>query len=68
MSKSDASDFSRINLNDNNDLISQKIKKAKTVPYPLPDSMDELQERPEALNLVNIYAVFSDNLKQYCKI
>ena len=60
MSKSDASDFSRINLNDNSDLINQKIKKAKTDPYPLPDSLDELQGRPEALNLINIYAALSD--------
>ncbi len=60
MSKSDPSDFSRINLNDNNDLINQKIKKAKTDPYPLPDSLVELQERPEALNLINIYAALSD--------
>ncbi len=60
MSKSDASDFSRINLNDNNDLINQKIKKAKTDPYPLPESLDELQGRPEALNLLNIYAALSN--------
>ena len=62
MSKSDPSDFSRINLTDNKDLIAQKIKKAKTDPYPLPISLDELKERPEALNLINIYAALSDNL------
>ena len=61
MSKSDPSDFSRINLTDNKDLIAQKIKKAKTDPYPLPISLDELKERPEALNLINIYAALSDN-------
>ena len=61
MSKSDPSDFSRINLTDNKDLIAQKIKKAKTDPYPLPISLDELEKRPEALNLINIYAALSDN-------
>ncbi len=61
MSKSDPSDFSRINLTDNKDLIAQKIKKAKTDPFPLPNSLDELKERPEALNLINIYAALSDN-------
>ena len=60
MSKSDASDFSRINLNDSADLIHQKVKKAKTDPYPLPDTLDELKGRPEAINLVNIYAALSD--------
>ena len=56
MSKSDPSDMSRINLIDSDDLIAQKIRKAKTDPEPLPDSLDELGARPEARNLVGIYA------------
>ena len=51
MSKSDPSDFSRINLNDSKDQISNKIKKAKTDTLPLPDSEKELENRPEAKNL-----------------
>lgn len=60
MSKSDPSDFSRINLTDDKDLINQKIRKAKTDPNPLPGSLEELEDRPEALNLINIYAALSD--------
>jgi len=45
MSKSDLSDFTRINLNDEDDVISQKIKKAKTDPEPLPDTLDALEHR-----------------------
>ena len=60
MSKSDASDMSRINLTDDADAIAQKIRKAKTDPEPLPDSVDGLSTRPEAANLVNIYAALSD--------
>ena len=56
MSKTDASDMSRINLTDSDDLIIQKIRKAKTDPEPLPDSEKALDERPEAANLVGIYA------------
>ena len=56
MSKSDPSDLSRINLTDDADTMARKIKKAKTDPEPLPASMDELSERPEARNLVGIYA------------
>ena len=56
MSKSETSDFSRINLNDEDDLILQKIKKAKTDSEPLPDNIKALEERPEARNLVGIYA------------
>src|SRR5215471_3745576 len=52
MSKSDPSDQSRINLLDDADAIAQKIRKAKTDPEPLPDSLDGLAERPEADNLV----------------
>src|SRR3954466_11535556 len=60
MSKSDASDMSRINLDDDSDTIAQKIRKAKTDPEPLPDSVEALRERPEALNLVTIYAALTD--------
>lgn len=60
MSKSDLSDFTRINLNDEDDVISQKIKKAKTDPEPLPDTLGALEHRPEARNLVGIYAALTD--------
>ena len=60
MSKSDPSDASRINLVDSDDLMVQKIKKAKTDPEPLPDSFAGLAERPEAKNLVTIYAALAD--------
>ncbi len=56
MSKTDPSDMSRINLVDSDDLISQKIRKAKTDPEPLPDNAASLEGRPEAGNLVGIYA------------
>ncbi|QMW24577.1 tryptophan--tRNA ligase [Sandaracinobacteroides saxicola] len=59
MSKSDPSDMSRINLNDDADSIAAKIRKAKTDPAPLPDTLAELAERPEARNLVDIYASLS---------
>ncbi len=59
MSKSDPSDQSRINMTDDADTITQKIRKAKTDPEPLPDSIEGLKERPEARNLVNIYAALS---------
>ncbi|AXC48655.1 tryptophan--tRNA ligase [Paracoccus suum] len=60
MSKSDPSDASRINLTDDADAISQKIRKARTDAEPLPGSMDGLKDRPEARNLVNIYAALAD--------
>jgi tryptophanyl-tRNA synthetase len=60
MSKSDPSDQSRINLTDDADTISKKIRKAKTDSEPLPDTLDGLKDRPEARNLVNIYAALSD--------
>ena len=60
MSKSDPSDASRINLVDSDDLMVQKIKKAKTDPEPLPDSFDGLAGRPEAKDLVTIYAALAD--------
>jgi tryptophanyl-tRNA synthetase len=59
MSKSDPSDMSRINLADDNDTIAQKIRKAKTDAEPLPATMEELEVRPEARNLVSIYAALS---------
>jgi tryptophanyl-tRNA synthetase len=59
MSKSDPSDMSRINLTDGDDEISQKVRKAKTDPEPLPDNAEALQGRPEAQNLVGIYGAIS---------
>jgi tryptophanyl-tRNA synthetase len=59
MSKSDPSDMSRINLTDDADTIAQKIRKAKTDAEPLPDSLRGLEGRPEARNLVNIYAALA---------
>tara|TARA_Y100001970_G_scaffold281342_1_gene391901 strand:- start:79 stop:1080 length:1002 start_codon:yes stop_codon:yes gene_type:complete len=56
MSKSDASDLSRINLTDDKDLIINKIKKSKTDSLPMPSSIEELDKRPEAKNLIGIYA------------
>ena len=56
MSKSDDSDHSRINLKDDKDLISQKIKKAKTDTAPIPSKTNELKNRHEAANLISIYA------------
>jgi tryptophanyl-tRNA synthetase len=64
MSKSDPSDMSRINLSDDSDTITQKIRKAKTDAAPLPDSLDDLKGRPEALNLVTIYAALADRTEQ----
>jgi len=60
MSKSDPSDASRINLTDDADTIAKKIRKAKTDPEPLPDNTDALDDRPDARNLVNIYAALAD--------
>ncbi len=60
MSKSDPSAYSRITLSDNADEIAQKIRKARTDPEPLPEVKDGLADRPEAANLVNIYAALSD--------
>ena len=59
MSKSDPSDQSRINLTDDADTIAAKIRKAKTDPEPLPESPLALRDRPEAKNLVNIYAALA---------
>jgi tryptophanyl-tRNA synthetase len=60
MSKSDPSDMSRINLIDSDDDIAQKIRKAKTDPEPLPETGAGLEGRPEAKNLVAIFAVLGD--------
>ena len=59
MSKSDPSDYSRINLTDDADTIAQKFRKAKTDPHPLPTDIKELEARPEADNLIGIYAALS---------
>ena len=56
MSKSEDSDYSRINLKDSKDLIIQKIKKAKTDTSPIPSESAGLKDRPEAANLISIYA------------
>ena len=61
MSKSDLSDSSRINLTDDKDTIVNKIKKAKTDPLPLPSSIEELNKRPEAKNLLDIYSSLTDS-------
>jgi tryptophanyl-tRNA synthetase len=63
MSKSDASDYSRINLTDSADDIAQKFKKARTDPHPLSSDEKELEQRPEADNLVGIYAALADRTK-----
>ncbi len=63
MSKSDASDQSRINLDDGADVIAAKIRKARTDPDPLPEAVEALASRPEADNLVGLYAAFSGRSK-----
>lgn len=63
MSKSAESDMSRINLTDTPDMIADKIKRAKSDPLPLPQSVDELKDRPEANNLYTIYAALSGTTK-----
>ena len=70
MSKSDPSDQSRINLTDEADAIALKIRRAKTDPHPLPHDVKELASRPEAENLIGIYAALTgitpaDALKQF---
>lgn len=64
MSKSDPSDMSRINMTDDADTIAKKIRKAKTDPEALPSDLDGLTTRPEARNLINIYAALSDQTAQ----
>ena len=60
MSKSEESDNSRINLTDDADTIAQKIRRAKTDPHPMPGNHNEFKGRPEAENLINIFAALSD--------
>ena len=60
MSKSDPSDQSRINMTDDADTIAAKIRKARTDSAPLPGALDGLKDRPDARNLVNIYAALAD--------
>src|SRR5258707_9619061 len=60
MSKSDGSDYSRINMTDDADTIALKIRKAKTDPQPLPATLAECEARPEAANLLGIYAALAD--------
>ena len=64
MSKSDPSEYSRINLTDDADTIAQKLRKAKTDPHPLPEAEEALAARPEADNLISIYAAFAEKTKQ----
>ena len=59
MSKSEESDYSRINLKDSADEISKKIKKAKSDSDQIPDNLKDLENKPEALNLINIYSEIS---------
>ncbi len=60
MSKSDVSEYSRINLTDDADTIALKIKKAKTDAHLLPDNVEDLKSRPEAHNLMNIYSALTN--------
>jgi tryptophanyl-tRNA synthetase len=64
MSKSDPSDQSRINLNDDTDTIALKIRRAKTDAEPLPEHLAQLEGRPEARNLVGILAAVTDTLPE----
>jgi tryptophanyl-tRNA synthetase len=59
MSKSDTSDYSRINMTDAADAIALKIRRAKTDPEPLPETTAELERRPEADNLIGIYGALA---------
>jgi tryptophanyl-tRNA synthetase len=64
MSKSDPSDYSRINLTDDAETIALKLRKAKTDPEPLPSDLEGLKARPEADNLVGIYAALADMTRE----
>jgi tryptophanyl-tRNA synthetase len=64
MSKSDPSDMSRLNMTDDADALAKKIKKAKTDADPLPETLEGLDGRPEARNLVNIYAALNEMTPQ----
>ena len=61
MSKSDESEYSRINLKDSADDIIKKIKKAKSDSFSVPDNIKDLEKKPEAFNLINIYSDLTDN-------
>lgn len=61
MSKSDTSDYARINMTDDQDAIALKLRKAKTDPLPIPVTAAELEGRPEAANLLGIWAALSDS-------
>jgi len=61
MSKSEDSDYSRIDLKDTEDEIKKKIKKAKTDSLPIPEKTSDLSDRPEALNLLNIYSFLTNS-------
>jgi tryptophanyl-tRNA synthetase len=68
MSKSDLSDYSRIHLTDNNDIIALKIRKARTDSDPIPSQPKALESRPEAQNLLDIYANLSNQtLETVCQ-
>ena len=68
MSKSDLSDYSRIHLTDNNDDIALKIRKARTDSEPIPDNVSGLESRPEARNLLDIYAILNNqSLESVCQ-
>lgn len=64
MSKSDPSDYSRITFTDDRDTIAKKLRKARTDADPLPDSEEGLENRPEAANLVGIYAALAESSKK----
>ena len=61
MSKSEESDYSRINLKDSSDDIIKKVKKAKSDSEQIPDNLKSLEQKPEAMNLINIYSEISKN-------
>ena len=64
MSKSDISDYSRINLKDNKDTIVKKIKKSKTADMPMPSSQEKVTQMPEVNNLINIFTGVTSFSKQ----
>jgi tryptophanyl-tRNA synthetase len=64
MSKSDASDYSRINMTDDAETVALKVQKAKTDPHPLPDNVAALEARPEADNLIGIYAALAGQTRE----
>src|SRR5256886_8759548 len=59
MSKSDTSDYSRINMTDDADMIALKIRRAKTDPEPIPATIGDLERRPEADNLIGIFGALA---------